>query len=493
MNSFINKYMKFILLAIIIYFPLFSHLGTIPLRFWDESRLAMNAYEMYKNGFSIVTYYDGMPDTWNTKPPLLIWLQVLSFKAFGINELGLRLPSAVAAVLTCIALLVFLIKYIKDSWLAIACVLVLITTDGYIDYHTTRTGDYDALLLLFTTTSSLLFFSYTEKKKTSYLYLFFIFLTLAILTKGIAGLLLTPALVLYALISKKILPLLKNKHFYIGLISFLFISLGYYFLREAINTGYINWVIINELGGRYLETLEGHKHGFWYYYNNMVDFRIKAWIMLIPCGITAGFASKNKKIKRLTTFITLAIITYFLLISNSQTKLQWYDAPLFPFFAISVALFFKLIFDTIKQHKLLESVTTTNIAPFIITFLLCITPYRHIINKTFKPKDTGFNEKVYSIGHILQKATKEKINLNGKKILYSDYNAPFLFYVNKLNDKGIKIEFILQDSIKQGMDVIATLQPDTEFIDTTFVYTKNELSKYVSEYKILSEKNNAPH
>jgi len=51
---------------------LFYHLGMMPLQVWDEARLADNALEMATNGLSLITTYDGSPDHWNTKPPLVM-------------------------------------------------------------------------------------------------------------------------------------------------------------------------------------------------------------------------------------------------------------------------------------------------------------------------------------------------------------------------------------------------------------------------------------
>ena len=101
------SYLKFIVLVILIYIPVFSHLDTLPIQLWDESRLAINAYEMHHFGQYLVTHFDGLPDLWNTKPPLLIWMQVFWMKIIGVNEIALRLPSALAALLTIISILIF--------------------------------------------------------------------------------------------------------------------------------------------------------------------------------------------------------------------------------------------------------------------------------------------------------------------------------------------------------------------------------------------------
>lgn len=154
----IEPYIKYIILAALMYMPIFGHLDALPIRIWDEARLAMNAYEMLKDGDFIVTHFDGSPDMWNTKPPMLIWFQVFFMKIVGANELAVRLPSAIAAFFTCIVLLIFSLRYLKNSWIGFIAVFVLITSHGYINLHATRTGDYDALLTLFTTSSGLFFF-----------------------------------------------------------------------------------------------------------------------------------------------------------------------------------------------------------------------------------------------------------------------------------------------------------------------------------------------
>ena len=61
-----SKYLKYILIAFLIYMPIFGNLGELPIRIWDESRLAINAIEMLNNGNFLVTYFDNQPDLWNT-------------------------------------------------------------------------------------------------------------------------------------------------------------------------------------------------------------------------------------------------------------------------------------------------------------------------------------------------------------------------------------------------------------------------------------------
>ena len=170
---------KYVILVLLLAVPIFGFLDTLPIRIYDEARIAINAMEMFHSGDYIVTFFDYCPEMWNTKPPLLIWCQVFFMHIVGTNEIAIRLPSALAVFATCITLLVFSLRYLKNFWLAFIAIITLITCDGYVGTHISRTGDYDALLTFFTTLSCLLFFAYSETKKTKFLYLFFTALLLA--------------------------------------------------------------------------------------------------------------------------------------------------------------------------------------------------------------------------------------------------------------------------------------------------------------------------
>ena len=488
MNKYLENSFKYIIFAGLIYMPIFGHLDTLPIRIWDEARLAINSYEMLNNGDYIVTHFDGKPDVWNTKPPLLIWLQVISMKVLGVNELAIRLPSAIAAFFTCIIVLVFSHRYFKNFWFGFIAVFVLITSHGYINVHASRTGDYDALLALFTTLSGLLFFSYCEKQNYKYLYLFFLTTALAVLTKSVTGLLFLPAILLYSIVQKQLIPILKSKHFYIGLFSFLVMVVGFYLIRETHNPGYIEAVQKNELGGRYMEVNENHHNHFWYYYNNLIDFQLSVWYLLIPCGLIIGFVIKNKKINRLTLFLFLMIITFFLVISNAQTKLEWYDVPLYPFLAILIAIFIFYVFDFFQKNPWINQGLSVNVMPLIFLFIIGVAPYQKIIEKTYKPKEYSWDKDFYEIGYFLKDAVKGKHNLNNQYLLYDGHNSQNLFYLNVLNDKGTRISFKDWRNLSPMNIVIAHQNNVKQYLEENY---NNEIihnEGNVVTYKILGRK-----
>src|SRR5262245_6165309 len=113
-GAVLRPYIKYAVLAVLVYYPVFGFLDMLPIRIWDESRLAANAFEMYFNHDYIVTRYGGLPDLWSTKPPLMIWLQVLCMHFVGFNEIAVRLPSAISTFVICIAFMVISQRYLKS-------------------------------------------------------------------------------------------------------------------------------------------------------------------------------------------------------------------------------------------------------------------------------------------------------------------------------------------------------------------------------------------
>jgi len=77
-------------------------LGQVHLFDWDEINFAESAREMITSGDYLTVQINYIP-FWE-KPPLFIWMQVLSMKLFGINEFAARFPNALCGVITLLIL-----------------------------------------------------------------------------------------------------------------------------------------------------------------------------------------------------------------------------------------------------------------------------------------------------------------------------------------------------------------------------------------------------
>jgi 4-amino-4-deoxy-L-arabinose transferase-like glycosyltransferase len=77
-------------------------LGGVHLFDWDEINFAESAREMIKSGDYLNVQID-YTSFWE-KPPLFIWMQVLSMKIFGIHEFAARFPNAICGIVTLLVL-----------------------------------------------------------------------------------------------------------------------------------------------------------------------------------------------------------------------------------------------------------------------------------------------------------------------------------------------------------------------------------------------------
>jgi len=471
-----EKYLKALLLLVLIYSPYFLHLGNLPVRAWDEARLIANAWEMHENGNYLVTHFHGSPDMWNTKPPLMIWMQVLSLNVIGDEELAYRLPSAIAGFLLCIIIVLISARYLKNYWFGLFTVLILITSTGHIGEHVARTGDYDSLLTFFMVSGLLIFFLYTETGKLKYLHLFFLSVILAVFTKSVQGLLFAPAMLIYALSVKRTRKLLTGKWLYIDALITAAVIVGYYLARESVNPGYIEAVHNNELGGRMLETIEGHTGPVTYYTDLLINSQFRLYFILPLIGFFTSFFAEDQKFRRFIRYISLTALLYLLIMSVAKTKLAWYSAPLIPLLAFMAAATVYVIYSSLLTF-LSGNRLKQLLAGVLFVVLVFGYPYYLIIDEVYQPKEKAEGFHFTLISHFLKDGLKGDFELNNTKLRYSDYTGHLEYYIRRMNEKGINIHLSRDNDIRPGDKVIAALGGDKEFLRKNY-HTRDLLNYY---------------
>jgi 4-amino-4-deoxy-L-arabinose transferase-like glycosyltransferase len=319
------------------WFSLFAQLGAYPLQNWDEARLAVNAAEMLHNRQWLVAHFQGQPDLWNTKPPLLVWLQALSMQAFGYSEWAFRLPTALASLALVVLVAGFARRWLGGPLAGLLAGLALLTSKGFVTSHVARTGDYEALLLLFLTAQLLAGFAWLHTKQRRYLLWLGAAVGLAVLTKSVAGLFLLPGLALEIIRRKRLLLLVRQPATWVAVVLAVGPPALWYWLRERAAPGYGQAVWENELGGRLTGSLEQHS-GEWYAY--LTGFFSQQFLLWTPWVIAGAWALARRPTRRPAhRFLTLAAWSagvLMVVISLASTKLPWYNAPVFPVLALLI-------------------------------------------------------------------------------------------------------------------------------------------------------------
>ncbi len=412
MKEYIKNFIVFdILLIVIAYGTVFNQLDRQPINDWDEGIYTTNALEMSFNSNYLVKYYLGQPDMFAFEPPLAAWVQTLSIKIFGISETAHRIPSGIAAILVVVLIINFCSKELKNRILGYLSSFVLLTSPGYVGYHVVRTADLDSLLVLFTTLYVFNFYKYLKYTTKKNFYFALIGVVLSFLTKSFAGLIMLLPLFIFTIYKKKLKLIFINKELYIGILLFLIIIPGYYLLRENISPGYIKAVLKVEISDRFLTNM-GHEAPFLYYFNNIKDYRFSPWLVLILLSIFITIYRKGIIKNEMFIYFTLVAISYWLIISSAGTKLEWYDAQLYPFISIaagySIYIFYVSGYNFHSQKKIGYYI-------YSIIFVIAIFyyPFNAIISKNAS-KDF-WREAKYGV--LMKKAKEMYPQIKSYKVL----------------------------------------------------------------------------
>ena len=325
-----------VLALLAIGFPLVFDLGRAPLQTWDEARQAVNAFEMLHSGGQwLVTTFAHRPDLWNTKPPLLIWLQTGSMAVLGPTPLAVRLPTLLATLGT-VGLLYAAGRRLGRPGLGLLAGALLVTMPAYLGPHVGRSGDYDALLSMWVLAQLLATFAYAETTRRRYLVLAAAAVSAAVLTKGVAGLLGVPSLGLYLLLRGRLWPTLRQSVFWLAGVWALGAPVLFYLLREQALPGYWAAVWANEVGGRYVNSISAVPQPPLYHVCNLLHQCGPWWLLLPLVGwLAAGPANVSQ---RLSGLLGLFLGNWLLVISLAKTRLEWYTAPMLPPLALLLAL-----------------------------------------------------------------------------------------------------------------------------------------------------------
>lgn len=171
------RYLQITLCALLLFVPF---LGQVHLFDWDEINFAECAREMIVSRDYLRMQIDFMP--FYEKPPLFIWLQVLSMKLFGINEFAARFPNAMAGIVTLLALFYIGKKVVNEK---MAMLWVMLYAATWLPHFYFKSGIIDPVFNLFIFLAYFQVYSLkVSPKKRLHVFLAGLFIGLAVLTKG---------------------------------------------------------------------------------------------------------------------------------------------------------------------------------------------------------------------------------------------------------------------------------------------------------------------
>lgn len=330
-------YLDLAFLTIVIGGLFFILLGTRPLFVPDEGRYAEIAREMLASGDYVTPYLNGIK--YFEKPVLFYWLGAAAMKLGGINLWSLRSINALLGLFGCFITYLTARKFYGRSTGLFAGLILGTSTLYFVMAHTIS---LDLPVTLFLTICLMTFILGTQEQpgllRRSYLYTASSAAALAVLTKGLIGIVF-PSIIIFAWIAATAnWRLLKKLYLPSCIILFLAITLPWHIIVNQRNPEFFSFYFIEQHFLRYTTVEVGHYQPVWFFLPALI-LGLFPWsaflIQTIYFHAKIIWNEKQKHIPELFFLLWASII--FVFFSFSKSKLIPYILPVFPPLAILIA------------------------------------------------------------------------------------------------------------------------------------------------------------
>lgn len=305
----------------------------------DEGRYAEMAREMFVTGDWITPRYNGYK--YFEKPPLQTWMNALTFAWFGIGAWQARLYTAVAGFAGVIAAGYTGARLFNPA-AGFAAALVLASAPYWQLMGHFNTLDMGLSFWMELTLCAMLLaqrVGIAPREARRWMWLSWASMALAVLSKGLIGVLLPGAvLVLYTLIERD-WALWKRLYLPSGLVVFFAIATPWFVLVQARNPEFFNFFFIVQQFDRYL-TPEQNRPGPVYYFVWVLLAGLLPWLSLAWQSVRHALAQPRQLNGFAPGKLLLVWSAFiFLFFSASHSKLVSYVLPVTPALALVIGAY----------------------------------------------------------------------------------------------------------------------------------------------------------
>ncbi len=414
-----SNYIKLVL-GILAVFTYFFGL-TIPLLGPDEARYAQVAREMFERGDWITPTLGGF--NWFEKPALLYWLEIASFHVFGVNEFAARFGPAIFGLGTVLSLWILGRSLTSTAALPkrfpTTIALIASSTLGIVAFA--HGASFDIIVTFPITAAMAGFFVWHFKNESNSgerdpavsasLVLFYVFIGVALLAKGLIGAVFPLAIVtFYYLLSRK----LPSRVFVISLFWGALISLAVaaiWYVPMYLRHGYefIDEFFVQHHFQRFTSNKYQHPQPF-YFFLIVLPLMTLPWLPFFFVSVWTFVRSWFRRdeaaddlsvtYERLLNFSAAWILVPLVFFSFSGSKLPGYILPAVPAAVVFASVYLIRLGDKGPRWPLVTQLIALLV--FIGTIILQLTVMPH-----FAPTDSvkalvrSANERGYSSERIL--------------------------------------------------------------------------------------------
>jgi 4-amino-4-deoxy-L-arabinose transferase-like glycosyltransferase len=333
-NQRIASTLLAVLLACIVLLPLLGHK---PLTNWDEGIYAEISREMLSLGV-LTPHWNYQP--WFEKPPLMFWITAAFFKIFGVTEFWARAGSALSGVGIVTLLHGSLARRnsLLAAWLS---TFILLGTFGFL--HVCRVGEMDVLLSL-GCCIALCGLTAVEDRQLGGWYLVWAGVTIALMTKGAASIVLIIAALLFAAVERWNSTRF-GRDFWFGLFLFLAAVLPWHlYMIHRFGAGFLTEYLGFHVLERATHQIEEHNTHWWYYLWVLL-ISAAPFVLLYPFAIVDSFRRRRLRAWSIFALVVIALFTAV------QTRLPHYIAPAYPPLSAITAIFLADRLRELQQRR----------------------------------------------------------------------------------------------------------------------------------------------
>ncbi|MBI3952069.1 MAG: glycosyltransferase family 39 protein [Acidobacteria bacterium] len=316
----------------------FYRLGSFALIGPDEPRYAQVAREMLQRGDLVTPTIGNRP--WLEKPALLYWLMMMSMRLLGVNEWAARLPSALMATLA-VVVVYYTGKRVVSSRFGFLSGIVLIVNLMFVSFaHGASTDMPLTGMVTLGLCSFFLFDAQPDGRKDRWILAAYAWVGLALLAKGLIGVMLPVCIIGAYLLLTRRLGALREMRLLWGLVILLAVASTWYVPVIARH----GWAFVNEFFISHhfqrFTASQFHHPGPVYYFIPVILVGIFPWTMLLISAFARLRWSQlqaGDPRNRLQWFCAVWMVGPMLFFSFSGSKLPGYVLPVLPAAAFLVA------------------------------------------------------------------------------------------------------------------------------------------------------------
>ncbi|NVN98479.1 MAG: glycosyltransferase family 39 protein [Geobacteraceae bacterium] len=324
-------------LAIVFGFLYLQMLWHFPLMDPDEGRYAEIPREMLEKmdfitpTLNYVKYFE--------KPPLLYWMNALSFSIFGQNEFAARMPCAISGLLT-ILFTYWLGRKLFGRRTGVIAAVGVGTSAGFFAMSRIALTDMPLTFCMTLCLGSFIMAVKDDGKgKSFYYYLFYTGAALAVLAKGLIGILFPGTIIFLFMLFQKRWKLLKEMRIFTGLILFFLIAAPWFVLVSLKNPEFARFFFIHEHFERFLTKVHGRYQPLWYFIPLLFGIMLP-WSCFSYHAMREAWQNRIGKHGEILAWLAIWAIFIFIFFSKSNSKLPPYILPVVPPLSLIIAWYF---------------------------------------------------------------------------------------------------------------------------------------------------------